>query len=171
MTATSEIATYRQMFANMAGDIDNLLDGLPAEALLWKPFESSPWQGPAGRLGWLAAHAISSTYYLLHRAEWIMGRIDWSAVQGDEGSDEFGPANHDPDYLRARARRMVDFADLFLDSLSPHDLDVSRPHPRDASRVLTVRYDIQHAFEHMSRHIGHAELTRQLWALHNATSA
>ena len=65
---------------------------------------------------------------------------------------------------------MVDFADLFLDSLSPHDLDASRPHPKDASRVLTVRYDIQHAFEHMSRHIGHAELTRQLWALRDTAS-
>lgn len=149
----------------MVGDIELLLDGAPAAALLWKPFEQSPWRGPAGSLGWLIAHAISSTYYLLRRAEWTMGRIEWSAVDGDEGSDEFGPANHDPAYLLARARRMLQYTHLLLDSLSPHDLDASRPHPKQPERLLTVRYDIQHAFEHMSRHIGHAELTRQLWAM------
>jgi hypothetical protein len=31
--------------------------------------------------------------------------------------------------------------------------------------VFTARFDIQHAIEHMSQHIGHAQLTRQLWAL------
>lgn len=167
MTATSELATYRQMFENMTGDIDALLDELPADALLWKPFDSSPWRGPSGSLGWLIAHAISSTYYLLRRAEWTMGRMEWSAVDGDEGGEEFGPANHDPAYLRARAQRMLAYVRLLLDSLAPHDLNASRPHPRHNERILTVRYDIQHAFEHMSRHIGHAELTRQLWALHH----
>lgn len=168
MNATSELATYRRFFDNMAGDIDLLLADLPAEALLWKPFEHSPWRGPAGSLGWLIAHAISSTYYLLRRAEWTMARIEWDAVNGDEGSDEFGPANHDPAYLRARTRRMVEYAPLLLDSLSAHDLGASRPHPQHPDRILTVRFDIQHAFEHMSRHIGHAELTRQLWALPRA---
>jgi len=165
MTAPSELATYRQLFNNMAGDINLLLDDLPAEALLWKPFEFSPWRGPAGSLGWLIAHAISSTYYLLRRAEWIMGRIEWQAVDGDEGSEEFGASSHDPAYLRARSQRMLDYVHLLLDSLTPHDLDASRPHPKQPDRILTVRYDIQHAFEHMSRHIGHAELTRQLWAV------
>ena len=168
MNATSELATYRRFFDNMAGDIDLLLADLPAEALLWKPFEHSPWRGPAGSLGWLIAHAISSTYYLLRRAEWTMARIEWEAVNGDEGSDEFGAANHDPAYLRARTRRMVAYVQLLFDSLSPHDLDASRPHPQHPDRILTVRFDIQHAFEHMSRHIGHAELTRQLWALPRA---
>lgn len=165
MTTTSEIGAYRRLFENMVGDIELLLDGAPAAALLWKPFEHSPWRGPCGSLGWLIAHSISSTYYLLRRAEWTMGRIEWSAVDGDEGSDEFGPANHEPAYLLARARRLLQYTHLFLDSLSPHDLEASRPHPEEPDRLLTVRYDIQHAFEHMSRHIGHAELTRQLWAL------
>lgn len=165
MTTTSETGVYRRLFENMVGDIELLLDGAPAAALLWKPFAHSPWRGPAGSLGWLIAHSISSTYYLLRRAEWTMGRIEWSAVDGDEGSDEFGPANHDPAYLRARARRMLQYTHRFLDTLTPHDLEASRPHPKEPERLLTVRYDIQHAFEHMSRHIGHAELTRQLWAL------
>lgn len=162
---TSELATYRRIFDQKYADIDQLLGDLPAEALTWKPFESSPWQGPAGSLGWLIAHAVSSTVYLLKRAEWTMERIEWKEVNGDEGNDEFGPANLDPAYLRDRARRTQAYVHQFLDSVSPADLECSRPHARRPELIFSVRYDVQHAFEHMSQHIGHAQLTRQLWAV------
>lgn len=164
-TDTSEIGVYRRMYDDRFREIDELLADLPSEALLWKPFETSAWKGASGQLGWLIAHALSSTVYLLKRAEFIMGRTDWSAVEGDEGADEFGPANHDPEYLRARAAHAQAFVHQFLDSLSQTDLETSRPHPRRTHWMLVARFDIQHAFEHMSQHIGHAQLTRQLWAL------
>jgi hypothetical protein len=165
MSNTSEIATYRRLFAEKYRELEELLADLPGPALVWKPFETSPWRGPSGALGWLVAHAVSSTVYLLSRAEWTAGRRDWAEVDGDEGSQEFGPANHDPDYLRARVRRTHDFVTQFLNALSPADLDRERPHPGRPERQLTARYDIQHAIEHLSQHIGHAQLTRQLWAL------
>lgn len=144
---TTEIGTYRRLFDNKFGEIQELLDDLPAAAL-----------------GWLIAHNISSTVYLLRRVEWQVGRRAWEDVDGDEGSEEFGPANHDPAYLAERARRAQSWIGTFLDSLSGADLETSRPHPK-SGRPLTVRYDIQHAIEHMSQHNGHAQLTRQLWAL------
>lgn len=165
MTTTGEIQTYQKLFAEKYRELDLLLDELPAAALLWKPFDQSPWQGPAGSLGWLVAHSISSTVYLLRRAEWMLGRIEWEAVDGDEGSTEFSPANHDPSYLRSRAERSHHYVRTLLDSLRAADLEGSRPHPQRPGRMLTVRYDIQHTIEHMSQHIGHAQLTRQLWAL------
>lgn len=161
---TTEIGTYRRLFNNKFGEIEELLEGLPAAALTWKPFVESPWQGPSGSLGWLIAHNISSTVYLLRRAEWQIGRIAWEEVNGDEGDEEFGPANHDPAYLLERARRAAVWVQNFLNSLTPADLEKSTPHPAN-QRTLTVRYDIQHAIEHMSQHNGHAQLTRQLWAL------
>lgn len=165
MPPTSELATYRRLFAEKYQEVDELLADLPAPALLWKPFETSPWQGASNELGLIIAHAISSTVYLLKQAEWVMGRIEWAEVDGDEGSNEFGPANHAPAYLRARAHRTHEYVNQFLDSLSPADLDASRPHPRRPERLLTTRYNIQHAIEHLSQHNGHAQLTRQLWAL------
>lgn len=170
MANPSELATYRRLFDFKYEEIEELLAGLPAAALTWKPFESSPWQGPAGSIGWLVAHAVSSTVFLLKRAEWTMGRIDWAEVDGDEGAEEFGPANHDPEYLRARARRSQEYVHQLLDSLTPAVMDSSRPHPERPERTLTVRFDIQHAIEHMSQHIGHAQLTRQLWALQSVES-
>jgi hypothetical protein len=165
MNDTPEVLIYRRLFDEKFAEVEQLLDGLPPAALLWKPFDSSPWQGPAGSLGWLVAHALSSTYYLMRRAEWVLERRTWSAVDGDEGAQEFGPANHDPVYLRARGQRTQAFVHSYLDSLGAKDLDASRPHPERAERILAVRYDTVHALEHLSQHIGHAQLTRQLWAL------
>jgi hypothetical protein len=160
---TSEIGTYRRLFLQKYREIDELLFDLPAEALLWKPFEQSPWKGPAGSLGWLIAHSVSSTVYLLRRAEWQMGRIPWEEVDGDEGSEEFSAANHDPEYLRERVGRTHDYVEQFLRQLDAAALDGERSHPVN-DRPLTVRFDVQHAIEHLSQHIGHAQLTRQLWA-------
>jgi hypothetical protein len=165
MADTSEITTYRRLFDEKYLDLDALLADLPAAALLWKPFDTSPWGGPSGSLGWLIAHAVSSTVYLLRQAEWIADRRVWEEVDGDEGRDEFGPANHDPDYLRARVSRSRAYVHQFLDQLSAADLTRIRPHPRRPERQLTLRYNVQHAIEHLSQHIGHAQLTRQLWAL------
>ncbi len=160
----SEIGTYRRLFDNKFGEIEELLADLPAAALTWKPFETSPWQGPSGALGWLIAHNISSTVYLLRRAEWQLGRIEWGDINGDEGDEEFGPANLEPAYLLDRSKRAQAWVQSFLDSLSAADLELSAAHPKNG-RPLTVRYDVQHAIEHMSQHNGHAQLTRQLWAL------
>jgi uncharacterized damage-inducible protein DinB len=91
----------------------------------------------------------------------------WEEVDGDEGREEFGPANQQPDYLRTRVSRSRIYVHQFLDSLSEADLPMVRSHPRRPERQLSLRYNVQHAIEHLSQHIGHAQLTRQLWALHN----
>lgn len=165
MSNTAEITTYRRLIENKYGELAELLADLPGEALLWKPFEQSPWKGPAGSLGWLVAHGVSSTVYLIRRAAWMAGKCAWDEVNGDEGNDEFGPANHEVAYLQARLKRTQTIVTDILDSLSEADLDNSQPFPPRPERTLTVRYDIQHAIEHLSQHIGHAQLTRQLWAL------
>jgi hypothetical protein len=162
---TSELATYRRLIGEKYAEIDQLLADLPAAALLWRPFETSPWRGPCSSLGLIIAHAISSTVYLVRQAEYAAGKREWGAVDGDEGSDEFGPANHDPAYLQARSRYTYQLIDQMLADFTPEELNRSRPHPKRSDRVLTARYPIQHAIEHLSQHIGHAQLTRQLWAL------
>ena len=162
-----ELATLRRLFDNLYKDVDALLAELPSEALLWKPFERSPWQGESNSLGKIIAHAISSTVYLLRRAEYSLGRREWSEVDGDEGREEFGPANYELDYLRARVKRTQEYVHTFLDSVTSEQLAASRAHPK---RPITfgARQDTVHALEHLSQHIGHAQITRQLWAIQAA---
>lgn len=164
---TSETGTLRRLFDDLYRSVDELLADLPNEALLWTPFETSPWQGPCNSLGKIVAHAVSSTVYLLRRAEYSMGRREWSEVDGDEGREEFGPANHDLNYLRARVKRTQEYVHSFLDSVTPEQLNASRAHPK---RPITfvARQDLLHALDHLSQHIGHGQITRQLWAIHAA---
>ena len=70
MSTQAEVTTYRQLFAERYAEVKELLADLPAAALLWKPFEQSPWQGPSNSLGLIIAHTVSSTVYLLRRAEY-----------------------------------------------------------------------------------------------------
>jgi hypothetical protein len=167
---TSELAVYRRLFDEKYMQIFELLDGLPSEALIWKPFEHSPWQGPSNSLGFIVAHAVSSTVYLLRQVEYCLGHITWEVVDGDEGPEEFGPANHDLSYLQDRVQRTHTYVRQLLTSLTEGDLDVSRNHPQRTDQLLIVRYAIGEAIEHMSQHIGHGQLTRQLWALHHDRS-
>ena len=159
MTDVTEIGTYRRLFDDKYAELDKILAGMPVEALLWKP---APGDDIAG-LGWLLGHAVSSTVFLLKRAEWVMGRIDWKEIQGDQGKEEFTEANHDSEQMRARARRTQEYVHGFLAGISAGDLDSSRPHAKRPELVFTARFEIQHAIEHLSQHIGHAQLTRQLW--------
>jgi DinB superfamily len=167
---TTEVQIYRQLLDEKYEEIAQLLDGLPNAALVWKPFEESPWQGTSNSLGFIVAHAISSTVYLLRQAEYVAGQLAWEAVDGDEGEEEFGPANYDLAYLQARVQRTQEYAQQMLDRISLADLEKSRSHPRNPQRMLRVRYAIGHAIEHLSQHIGHGQITRQLWALQEAAS-
>jgi hypothetical protein len=55
-----------------------------------------------------------------------------------------------------------------LASFSAADLDAVRAHPKRAERTFSARYDLVHAIDHLSQHIGHGQLTRQLWAIEQA---
>jgi hypothetical protein len=164
---TSELGTLRRLFDNVYRDLYELLADLPNEALLWKPFEQSPWQGTSNSLGKIVAHAVSSTVYLLRRAEYALEWREWGEVDGDEGREEFGPANYELDYLRARAKRTQEYVHSFLDRVTSEQLGASRPHPK---RPITfyARQDTIHALDHLTQHVGHGQLTRQLWAIHTA---
>jgi len=161
----TEIDNYRRMFRDLYGQVDEVLDGMASEALLFKPFETSPWKGPSGSVGWTIAHAVSSTVFLMRMAEFTAGRIGWEDVAGDQGADEFNASNHDTAVMRARAKRTLATVNTILDGFSPADLEAERTHPRRPERQLTTRWCITHAIDHLSQHIGHAQLTRQISAL------
>lgn len=160
---SAEIASYLTLFDDRFAEVEELLAGLDPAGLLWKPFEESPWKGTSSTLGFVLGHALSSTVYLLRRAEWVMRRIEWKEVTGDQGRDEFSAENHDPANMLDRCRRVRAYVHAQLPTYSTADLDATRPHERRPEVVFTARVEVVHALEHLSQHIGHAQLTRQLW--------
>ncbi|MEO6063431.1 MAG: hypothetical protein ABIQ99_15980, partial [Thermoflexales bacterium] len=118
----TEIDNYRRMFRDLYAQVDEVLDGMDTESLLFKPFETSPWKGPSSSVGWIIAHAVSSTVYLMRQAEFAAGKIGWEGVAGDQGADEFNASNHDPAVMQARAKRTLATVNVILDGFSPAGL-------------------------------------------------
>jgi hypothetical protein len=46
---------------------------------------------------------------------------------------------------------------------------VSRTDPREGGTTTTAAWAVIHAVEHLSEHVAHAELTRQMWERMQAT--
>ena len=165
-TRTSgEISSYLKLFDDRFAEVEEILTGLDPAALLWQPFESSPWKGASSTLGFVLGHALSSTVYLLRRAEWTMRRIEWKEVTGDQGRFEFAEENHDPANMLERCRRVQAYVHAQLPTYTADDLEATRPHERRPETVFSARVEVVHALEHLSQHIGHAQLTRQLYEI------
>jgi hypothetical protein len=121
-------------------DILKALDGLPSAALDWV-------SGPE-------MNSISILVFHLTGAEryWI----------GDVAAQEPSDRDRASDVIRKRLDDSLDHAHKTLEKFTVQDLEVSRTSPRDG-RKFTVAWALLHALEHATLHLGHIQITRQLW--------
>jgi uncharacterized damage-inducible protein DinB len=129
--------------------MDSILDGLPQEALDWKT-------GPEmNSLAVLAAHTAGSERF------WI-----GDAIMGDDsGRDresEFRTKGVGAAELKARLWRALAYSEVALGALRLDDLEKERISPRDGRKV-TLGWCLIHTLEHTATHVGHMQLTRQLY--------
>ena len=146
-------AEYLERLGAMLHEFDELVSAVPEEALNWSP-------GPEmNSLGVLVLHTVGATRFLL----------------GDLMMDE--PAERDRDRelhatdatqaeLKQRLADVEAYVQDALNRLSLADLAAIRQIPGRTSE-RTVSYALLHALEHVGQHLGHAHITRQLWAQHN----
>ena len=66
------------------------------------------------------------------------------------------------DALRARLADASVYAQNTLTRLTLGDLEQERVSPRDG-RMFSVAWALLHALEHTAIHLGHIQITRQLW--------
>jgi len=157
-----ELDNYKAMLTMLFGQVDETLKGISPAAMLYVPFVGDAASGETASAGWFLAHGVSSTVYLLRLAQFAAGQIPYDAVSGDQGEDEFTPANQDPERMRERSRNALATSLAVMDALGHANLDGEVPHPTRAGRTLRARYCITHAIDHLSQHIGHAQVTRQI---------
>lgn len=140
---------YLDILEARHNDILRALDGLPPAALDWKP-------GPK-------MNSISVLVFHLTGAEryWI-GDV---AVQDPSDRDreaEFRVHDVGLDVLKDRLNKNLAYARTALNGLTLEDLEKTQLSPRDG-QTFTVGWALVHALEHTTLHLGHIELTRQLW--------
>jgi uncharacterized damage-inducible protein DinB len=134
-------------------DVLNAIDRLPTEALDWTPL-SDP-TADMNSINILVMHLCGAERY------WI-GDVALGEDSGRVRAAEFQVRGMDVGDLIARINASTEYARNALEKLSIEDLVTERTSLRDG-HVFTVGWALLHALEHTAIHLGHIQITRQLW--------
>jgi uncharacterized damage-inducible protein DinB len=148
----SEMENYLHRIEDLRNQVRDLIAGLPAEALNWRPIQGGGDHATLS-LAVLAAHIAGAEHF------WIAEVIGERAPTRDRDG-EF-------------ATRVNDAAELtrLLEGMAAETQEVLSALPEDAlndirhvrGRAVTVRWGIVHVIDHTALHLGHMQLTYQLW--------
>lgn len=139
---------YLQRLEALHRDIWRAIADLPPEALDWSP-------GPdMNSIAVLAAHTAGAERY------WI-----GDMIAGDSSSrvreEEFRTMDLDSTTLAALLTEALVHSRGVIESLGLDDLETLRT--SDQGESHSVGWCLAHALEHTAQHLGHIQLTRQLW--------
>ncbi len=150
---TTELANYLERLEDLRGQISGLIAGLPAEALNWRPLQGTG-DHATNSLAALAAHSAGAEHFWI--AEVVGGRL---ATRNREA--EFATlAASSAELIRLLESTALETREVFL-TLKDTDLNATR---EAAGRTVPVRWCLLHVIDHTSLHLGHMQVTFQLWA-------
>ena len=147
-----EIENYLSFLNDLRGQVKTLLEGLPKEALDWRPLDGQ---------GELATNSLAGMTIHLAGSEafWIKEIIGRQSIHRDRDA-EFVAKGLGFSELAAKMEAGAKDTPSILSSLTSSQLEEAR---KFRDRTVTVRWAILHVIEHWAMHIGHMQLTRQLW--------
>jgi Protein of unknown function (DUF664) len=151
-----EIQGYLEAMGEMREEIVKLLEGLPEEALDWKPIQGEG-ELATNSLAAMATHVAGSATYLIKEV------VGGQSMQRNRQA-EFESRGVSVSALKARLDGAVKTMEETLASLNDQQLDDDRKY-RD--RTAKIRWIVLHVIEHTAQHVGHMQLTRQLWQAQN----
>ena len=155
----AELEHYLQMIEDLRGQVGELLAGLPAEALNWRPIEGDD-DHATNSLAVLAAHIAGAEHF------WITQVVGGRPVTRDRDA-EFAAQATNATELRRRLDETGSTTREVLSALREMDLDGTR---EVKGRTVSVRWCILHVIDHTALHLGHMQLTYQLWMSGKAPS-
>jgi uncharacterized damage-inducible protein DinB len=140
-----------ERFYTLHEEIRQALNAIPEEELDWTPNESM------NSLAVLLVHVTGAERFLI--GDVVMGepsnrvRDTEFKVKGMSKADLFQRLVNTEDYMKAAFEKM-----------SLEDLEAKRTHPRHGDQV-SVSWALLYALEHVGIHVGHIQMTVQLWQL------
>jgi len=151
-----EIQNYLTELDDLRNQGKELLEGLAQEALDWRPIEGE---------GELATNSLSiiATHLAGSETFWSSELIGGKKIDRDRDL-EFKTKGISSSELKGRLDKAGKLTHEMLSSLTEKQLAESR-NWRD--RSINVRWCILHLVTHFAQHIGHMQLTRQLWLAKN----
>lgn len=148
----SELDNYRQRLADLYQQVRSLIDGLTVEALNWYPMGEEAAEAAPSLAVWVA-HICGAAHF------WISEVIGGAPASRDRKA-EFATQVTDPSVLfQLMQQTSVEINAVFA-RLEDADLDATRV---VEGRNVPVRWGLLHVIDHTSLHLGHMQLTYQLW--------
>lgn len=147
-----EIQGYLTTLRELQDQVKNLLEGLPQEALDWRPIQEEG-ELETNSLAAIVTHLAGSEIFFMKE---IIGR---QPIQRDREA-EFVTRGMNASVLKAKVDAAAKSAEEVLSPLTGGQLGEER---KFRDRMVTVRWSILHVIEHTGQHVGHMQLTRQLW--------
>jgi len=148
----SEVEHYLEMIEDLRILVAELVRDLPPEALNWKPIEGQG-ERATNSLAVMAVHVAGAEHF------WI-GEFAGQLPPTRDRDAEFRTVVKSPkeclDVLDTVAKETRDV----LGTLTPQALDEAR---EVRGKKVTVRWGILHVIDHTALHLGHMQITYQLW--------
>ncbi len=147
-------ASARFVLKESLGELRAAVEGVPAEALNWKPAGEE-----TNSIAVLATHVMHST------RSWLAIAVGAELPERDRPS-EFLVTEDDPLALLRLVDEMSAQCTVLLRDAEDVDWSATRKvhvRPGDAPQEVPAAYAILHGLEHLGQHVAHCSLTRQLW--------
>ena len=146
------LTSAREILRRACADIHTAIDGLPTDALNWRPAPKD-----TNSIAVLAIHSLTSTRH------WLSVAVDEPTPSRDRDA-EFEATARKP----AELLHFVDSATaVCLDLVSKErtvDWSALRRHwAQEQDAQPSAAWALLHALEHLREHVGQLSLTRQLW--------
>lgn len=147
-----EVRAYLTDLEELRDQVKSLLEGLPQEALDWRPIEGE---------GEFATNSLAAMVVHLAGSEtfWMKEIIGGKKIERDRDA-EFVATGLSLSELRAKIEAAARVTAEILSALTEKQLEELR---KWRKRSISVRWCILHVIEHIAQHLGHMQLTRQLW--------
>jgi uncharacterized damage-inducible protein DinB len=149
---SSELDNYLQRIEDLRGQVRDLIASLPAEALNWRPIEGGE-EHTTNSLAALAAHVAGAEHF------WIGEVIGGQPPTRDRDAEFAFRAGNAAELVRRLEETGAETRQVFA-RLSAVDLEGVR---QARGRTVPVRWGLLHVIDHTALHLGHMQLTYQLW--------
>lgn len=131
--------------------VQKTLDELPPEAMDWVPAPD------LNSVAVLVAHFSGAERYYI--GDVVMGDLSFR-----DRSAEFRVKGMDAAALKHHIEELMTYERSAFERLSAAQLGEERVAPKDG-RKFTVAWALNHALEHTALHVGHIQITKQMWDL------
>ena len=148
----AELENYLNRIENLRSQIGKLIIDLPPEALNWRPIERSEAH-EVNSLGVMVTHVAGAEHF------WIAEVIGQRPQTRDRAA-EFSTEVADAVTLLGLLEKVGAETEEVLASLQDSDLGQMRQ--RDQNDI-SIRWAILHVVDHAALHLGHMQITYQLW--------